>query len=331
MNIFVTGGSGRLGNVLVKKLLSKYPESEVEVLVTPKDKYEEALAGLPLKITEGSILDRPLIKQLTKGKDAVFHLAAKISLFPDKDGSVWKTNVEGTRIIAEESLKVSIGKFIHCSSHHAVEKEPYSSPMDESRPLALEDRTTYHRSKAYAEKIILELVGQGLKAVIINPGTVIGPEDYGPSILGKALIDFFNGKIPFLMNGMSDYADVRDISDGIIAAFEKGRVGERYFLTGHMLSMKEIPTLVRTITGKKLPRNTIPIKMMYTLLPFINALSKLKKEQPLFTKDMLYASQSNPSVLHEKAKKEIGFKPRSTEETFRDSFEWYRKKGWINY
>lgn len=331
MKFLVTGGAGRLGNVVVKKLINQYSDSQISVLLGPGDENSTSLEGLDINLLQGEITDRPLMKKLTEGVDAVFHLAAKISLVPDKDGSVWKTNVEGTRCIAENSLKNGVKRFIHCSSHHAVHKEPYTSPMDENRPLALDDKTVYHRSKAHGEKIVLELVEKGLPAVIVNPGTVIGPDDYDPSILGKALVDFYNKKIPCLMEGLSDYADVRDIASGILAAYEKGRIGERYFLTGHMTSMKELPELIYQTTGKKLSKIILPINLMYLLLPFIQLYSKIMKEEPLFTSDMLYASQSNPVVSHEKAKNELGYHLRPLEETFKDTFNWYKKQGWINY
>ena len=141
---------------------------------------------------------------------------------------------------------------MHCSSHAALEAKPFDEPFDETRRLALNEETVYHRSKAHAEKEILNLVNSGLPAVIVNPGTITGPYDFEPSILGKALIDFIHGKVPFLMEGVSDYADVRDIVNGIIEASKSGRVGERYLLTGEMLPMKKLPGLLSEITGKKL-------------------------------------------------------------------------------
>lgn len=315
--ILVTGGAGRLGNVLVRQLLEQ--GHSVRVLVEQSDERPISLKGLDVELIAGDIRKAASLTPALDQIDIIFHLAAKISLYPDKDGSVWAINVEGTKNIARLALEHSVERFIHCSSHHAVDKHPYSTPMDETRPLAFNDKTGYHRSKAHAEKVILELIDQGLPAVIVNPGTVIGPHDYEPSILGQALLDLSSGKLPVIMEGLSDYADARDIATGMIAAMHKGRIGERYFLTGHLMNMKELSAMIGKVTGKKTPKTILPLWLMYALLPFIQLTAWLKGEKPLFTKDMLYAAQSNPVVLHDKAKQELGFNPRSLEEAFRDT------------
>ena len=325
MKILLTGGDGRLGNVLVRKLLEQ--GHQVKVLLEKSRKNPESLQGLAIEPVYGDILDRNTVAEALEDVEVVYHLAAKISLYPDKDGSTWAINVEGTQNIANLALEKKVKRFIHCSSHHALEKKPYNSPMDETRPLAFKEKSTYHRAKAYAEQIILDLVEKGLPALIVNPGTITGPYDFEPSIFGQALIDMQAGKIPMLMEGLSDYADVRDIADTMVTCLERGRIGERYFLTGDLLNMRELSALVGKITGKKTPKKILPLWVMYMLLPFIQLSAKLKGEKPLFTSDMLHAAQSNPVVSHEKAKQELNFHPRSIEESLRDAFEWYQENG----
>lgn len=323
----VTGATGHLGNVLVRELLRE--GFAVKVLVLPNDPLQIALRGLPVMICYGNVLDKKSLFDALEGVQVVFHLAAKILLAPDKDRSVWQINVEGTRNVANLCLAQNIERFIHCSSHHALQHKPYHLPFDEQRPLALHDRADYHRAKAQAEALILDLVGKGLNAVIVSPGTLIGPYDYQPSIFAKALIDFYSGKIPVLMEGLSDYADVRDVAQGIIAAYRNGSKGERYLLTGWMLSMRDLPALIEQVTGKKMPTRVLPLWVMYMLLPFIKVGAWWKGIPPLFTREMLEASQSNPDVRHEKAAQAFGFQPRSLQESFQDAFAWYKAQGWI--
>ncbi|MGB5374622.1 MAG: NAD-dependent epimerase/dehydratase family protein, partial [Polyangiales bacterium] len=85
--------------------------------------------------------------------------------------------------------------------------------------------------KAIGETIVLDACERGLDAVIVNPGSMIGPHDYEPSMIGAALINMYFGRVPVLLELLSDYVDVRDVADGMISAAEKGRRGERYFLT----------------------------------------------------------------------------------------------------
>ncbi|MDX2306323.1 MAG: NAD-dependent epimerase/dehydratase family protein [Microscillaceae bacterium] len=327
MNAFVTGANGRLGNVVVRHLLEE--GHTVRALVAPHHQDLKSLEGLSLDLIEGDIREISGFESALEGIDWVFHLAAKIALNPDRDGSMFAINTEATRKLAELCLKKDVGRFVYCSSHHALMMKPYNQPVDENRALATREGIDYHRTKALAEVEILQMSEKGLDAVIVNPGTLIGPYDFEPSIFAQAMIDFYKGKIPFLMEGLSDYADVRDVAQAIVQAAKVGKKGERYLLTGWMLEMKDVPGLVQKITGKKMPRRILPLWVMYALLPFIQLSSKLSGKAPLFTKDMLHASQSNPVISHEKARRELGYSPRSLEDTFGDAFAWYKEQGWI--
>mgnify|MGYP000408635233 CR=1 FL=1 len=79
-------------------------------------------------------------------------------------------------------------RLVHTSSHHAVEREPLEQPLTEERPLALDEKCDYHRSKAIGETVVLDACRRGLNATIVNPGSMIGPYDYEPSMIGAALI-----------------------------------------------------------------------------------------------------------------------------------------------
>lgn len=327
MKTFVTGANGRLGNVVVRQLLEQ--GHEVKALIAPNHKNLQSLEGLNVTLIEADIRDTAAIEPALENVEVVFHLAAKIALQPDRDKSMHEINTLATQRLAGLCLQKNIRRFVYCSSHHALMMKPYHEPVDETRALATHEGIDYHKSKALAEVEVLRLLEKGLNAVIVNPGTLIGPYDFEPSIFAKAMIDFYKGKIPFLMHGLSDYADVRDVANAIIQAADRGRSGERYLLTGWMLEMKDLPALVQKLTGKKMPKRLLPIGLMYALLPFIQLGSFLSGKPPVFTRDMLHASQSNPVISHEKARKELGFSPRSLEDTFGDSFAWYKERGWI--
>jgi dihydroflavonol-4-reductase len=233
----VTGASGMLGNTLVRQLLAR--GDRVRALETGSGT-PRSLAGLDVELVRGSVLDASVLGRLVRGVDRVFHLAAKIDLDRDRDGTMHAVNVEGTRKVAAACLDARV-RLVHCSSHAALVKDPLSEPLSESKPLALADPCDYHRSKAQAEKLVLDLVRtQGLDAVVVSPGTVTGPNDFKPSIMGRALIDLYHRRIPVLMEVLSDYVDSRDVVSGMIAAAERGRTGERYLLTGHVLTLREM-------------------------------------------------------------------------------------------
>ena len=324
MIALVTGGGGRLGNVLVRRLVEKGQR----VRVLEPGGVPESLAGLDIEFQSGSVLDSGDVARATDGVDVVFHLAAKIDLSPRKDPMMYRINVDGTRKVVDACLSRGL-RLVHTSSHHAVVREPLDQPLTEDKPLALDEKCQYHRSKAIGETIVLDACERGLDAVIVNPGSMIGPHDYEPSMIGAALIDMYFGRVPVLLELLSDYVDVRDVADGMIAAAERGRRGERYFLTGDVIPIMEMVSLYGELTGAKVPTRALPLWVGWALLPFALAGSAVTKKPAFITADMLRASVSNEVVSHEKASRELGYTIRSLRESLGDAVGWYRERGWL--
>jgi dihydroflavonol-4-reductase len=321
----VTGGGGRLGNVLVRRLL----ENGQQVRVLEPGTLPESLAGLDIEFMSGSVLDTGEVARATDGVDVVYHLAAKIDLRPKKDPMMYIINVDGTRNVVDACLSSEL-RLVHTSSHHALEREPLDQPLTEDKPLALNEKCEYHRSKAIGETIVLDACERGLDAVIVNPGSMIGPHDYEPSMIGAVLIDLYFGRVPVLLEMLSDYVDVRDVADGMIAAAEKGRTGERYFLTGEVIPVREMVSLYGELTGVKVPTRALPLWVGWVLLPFALAGSAVTKKEPFITADMLRASVSNDVVSHDKAHRELGYTVRPLRESLTDAVAWYRQRGWLS-
>ena len=289
----------------------------------------ESLAGLDVEFMSGSVLDTGEVARATDGVDVVYHLAAKIDLSPKKDPMMYIINVEGTRNVVDACLSSGL-RLVHTSSHHALEREPLDQPLTEDKPLALNEKCEYHRSKAIGETIVLDACERGLDAVIVNPGSMIGPHDYEPSMIGAVLIDLYFGRVPVLLEMLSDYVDVRDVADGMIAAAEKGRTGERYFLTGEVIPVREMVSLYGELTGAKVPTRALPLWVGWVLLPFALAGSAVTKKEPFITADMLRASVSNDVVSHDKAHRELGYTVRPLRESLTDAVAWYRERGGLS-
>jgi dihydroflavonol-4-reductase len=322
----VTGASGMLGNTLVRALLER--GDRVRALESSSD-YPRSLEGLDLELVRGSVLDRAALDALVRGVDRVFHLAAKIDLDRDRDGTIRAVNVDGTRNVAEACLEARV-RLVHCSSHAALIKHPLSEPLDETKPLALEDPCDYHRSKAHAERLVLDLArSRGLDAVVVSPGTITGPNDFKPSLMGKALIDLYHRRIPVLMEVLSDYVDSRDVASGMIAASERGRARERYLLTGHVLELKDMVGHWGELTGVRMPKRVLPLWAGWAMLPVTLATARLSGRPPLFTAGVLRASVSNRVVSHAKAREELGFSPRPVRDSLADALAFYRQQGWM--
>lgn len=288
-----------------------------------------ALEGLEIDFRAGSVLDAADVSDAFDGVDRVYHLAAKIDLRPKKDPMMFSVNVDGTRTVVGACLSRGL-RLVHTSSHHAVERRPLDQPLTEDRPLAVNETCDYHRSKAIGETIVLDACRKGLDACIVNPGSMIGPYDYEPSLIGSALIDMYFGRVPVLLDLLSDYVDVRDVAKGMIAAGDKGRTGERYFLTGDVIPILEMVSLYGELTGRKMPSRALPLWFGWALVPFALAGSAITKQDPFITPDMLRASVSNAVVSRDKAERELGYMIRTLRESLTDAVGFYREQGWLD-
>jgi dihydroflavonol-4-reductase len=229
--------------------------------------------------------------------------------------------------VIDASIACGVKKIIHISSTHAVQEEPLDRPMTEDRPYKTEKNYAYDYSKAKGEQIMLEAFrSQRISGVVIRPSSIIGPFDYKPSEMGKALLDIKSNKIPVLPPGGYDFIDVRDVAGAIVTAIEKGRSGEVYLVTGNYYSIKEFTKDVGKVLNSKVPTRTLPFWLMVLVLPFVILFSKLKRASPVFSLESILALKNGHANMdNSKAKDELNLKVRDLSETFTDFFDWNKR------
>ncbi|MBK6930374.1 MAG: NAD-dependent epimerase/dehydratase family protein [Saprospirales bacterium] len=326
MTIALTGASGRIGNVLVRRLLEAGHQLRI---LQRRD--SPALAGLPLQRVQGDLLDPAALSDLARGSEVLVHLAALISIHGARHGRVWQVNVDGTKKVLEACLRQGVRRVVCFSSVHAFSDFPLDGAFDETRPLALDSRMAYQRSKAEALALAMRFAaGRGLEVLALCPTSVIGPGDYGPSLSGQMLIDFYRRKIPLLVPGGFDWVDVRDVAQAAEAALTRGRNGEAYLLSGVYARMPEFARLVETVTGKAVPKYVAPNGLIRLGLPFVAVYARLTGTRPLYTGEALDALQYGSNrISSEKARRELGFSARPLEETVADSYTWFRQNNYL--
>lgn len=322
MKIGITGAAGHLGATICRSLIEK----GYEVIAFVHNDVE-ALKDLPLTIVRGDILDRASLKTFITQCDAVIHAAGAIELSYKFEQKTYDVNVIGTKNILEIAKEVRITKLVYISSVHVFRQKPYDLPLDETRPFVSDDSVFYDQTKRDAHLMAQEAAKNGQDVVVVCPSAVIGPNDYKPSKLGKAIIDIYKGKFPALFKGGFDFVDVRDIADGTIAALEKGRSGETYILSGKYYSLKELSSFVFEAKGVKKNLIALPLTMAYAGLPIIKMLSFLTRKPPLY--DRLYIDvlkDGNKVTSSTKAEEELGYTARSLKETLHDTIHWLKSQ-----
>ncbi len=322
MRAFVTGGSGHVGGNLVRELLSR--DYEVDCLVRSDTR---ALDNLDVNYVNGNMLNPSEMIPLMEGCDVVFHSAAFVAVEKVKEDLMRKINVEGTKSIATAAIDSGVEKMVYFSSIHAFEQEPTSEPLIETRPLVSDPKALpYDRTKAEAQKVVIDSREQGLKVNMLHPTGIIGPYDFKPSRMGKVLSDIANRNMPFAINNGFNWVDVRDVAISAVNCVEHGIDGQNYILPGHWASFSQISLVVKQITGKRTHLVTIPFWMAYLALPFASANSIITGKRPSFSKGSLQAlaiqCRNIPGNL---ATDHLNHVPRPIEETVGDTITWLSK------
>ena len=325
MRIAITGASGHIGTNLCRVLITE--GHEIRALINRTSK---SLDGIPVEKIPGNILDKKSLEPLIAGSDIVIHLAATISIRGANEQDLLSINIIGTKNILEVINKIPVKRFIHFSSIHALIQEPYDEVLDETRPLALKDPILYNRSKAWSEQLVLEAINNGMDGLIINPTSVIGPNDFRPSLVGKAIIQICQNKLPGLIRGGYDWVDVRDIASGTVRAIEKGRTGERYLLSGKWLSLPDLVGIISQYYPIKNNHIIFPYWLAELGVPFLKLYAMLRKADPLYTRESLdIVRHSHRMISADKARKELGYQPRPIETTIKDTIEWFKNNSYL--
>jgi dihydroflavonol-4-reductase len=324
----VTGATGHVGGNLVRALLAE--GRKVRCLVWEGDKDTAAIDGLDVERVPGDVRDQLSLQKAFEGADVVYHLASRISIVGPEGGLVRDINVNGARNVAEACLACNVRRLVHFSSVHARNINRLGEPVDETRERSGgKGCPAYDKSKGDGELEVLAVVERGLDAVIVCPSGIIGRLDFKKSRMGCVFLSLANGTMPAGVVGGFDWVDVRDVVIGAMLAEKLGRKGELYLLTGNYVPMREVMNQFSAIAGRKPPRMDTPMWLARAVAPAALVIANVTGMPALFTPESLCALRANDQLLHSKAEKELGYKPRPFAETLEDTYKWFKEAGFL--
>ncbi len=324
--ILITGATGHIGNVLVRKLFEQ--GEEIRVLIHPRENVEP-LNGLRLDVCCADIRNFGDVQRAVKGCSQVYHLAGLIDISPRTSRLLNDVNIRGTRNVVRACLEEQVDRLLYVSSVHALPEPPLGTPIRESEDFPRSDLPgAYARSKSAATAEVYAGISQGLNAVIAFPTGVIGPYDYRMSEMGR-LVRYFirNAHRPRLMyfDGMYDFVDVRDLVWGLQAIMERGQSGRGYILGGHRLSVRDMFEEIPRILGCNPKLVHMPYLPVKTAAKFVTLYARMNKTKPFFTPYSIDVLRSNSDIDFSRACSELGYRPRPMEETLKDTVDWIQR------
>ncbi|WP_370520454.1 NAD-dependent epimerase/dehydratase family protein [Mangrovimonas sp. CR14] len=261
--ILVTGGTGLVGAHLLYHLVKKGESvraifrSENKLSVTKKvfSYYESNFELLWNQIdwVHADLLDIPKLSEAFKNVEYVYHCAAMVSFDPDCYHQLRKTNIEGTANIVNLCIANNIKKICYVSSVATLGKTPNNTPITEETAWNPEaDNNVYAITKYGAEIEVWRGTQEGLNAVIVNPGVILGGGnwDQGSGIIFKKA---FEGN-KYYTKGGTGYVDVQDVVNIMMLLMSSNIQNETYILVADHLSSHDI--LSKISTYLKIPKPT---------------------------------------------------------------------------
>lgn len=318
----ITGAAGHLGSAILRTL--KNEACEVYALILPSE--QAVIESENIHYIHGDVCKPETLAPLFEAVDAeeviVIHAAGVISISQTVSPLMREVNVEGTRNMLQISKEHHAARFVYVSSVHAIPEAEDGQPIREAARFSADTVDGgYAKTKAEASQLVLDFAENGLPALLVHPSGIIGPYDTGRNHLVQLARDFIDGKLPICVKGGYNFADVRDVAQGCLLAAQKGQIGQSYILSGQYLSISQLLLQVGKLCGKR-PPLTVPMPLARLAAPMIERRAAAKGTRPLYTRYSLYALTSNSNFDNQKARTELGYSPRSLDNTILDMTKW---------
>jgi dihydroflavonol-4-reductase len=333
--VLVTGGTGFLGARLVRALVEQ--GQRVKVLARPTSSLR-GLSGIDpsrLEVVHGDVTIGHTVYRALSGCDRLFHVAAEFKMWDRRPSKILDASIVGTRETLEAARSRGIEKIVVTSSTAAVGASPDETLMDETTPFNRDASGPYILAKWKAEQIALSMARDfGTPIVVVNPSTIMGPGDYKPTPSGELILTYLGWNLPFgvpwAAGGVAT-VDVDDVVKGHLLAMEKGRIGERYILSGDNVTIKQLFETLSEITGLRGPgfRSTRSLAMIGGAAG--EAWGTISGKTPQLTYKLArdYVG-SYVWVSTKKAETELGFSHRPLRSTLARAVLFYLENGYVS-
>lgn len=287
--ILVTGGTGLVGSHLlfhlaqaghvvkaiyrtthrlekVRRLFSYYSEN-------PDNIYHN------IHWIKADLNDLSLLEKAFEDITHVYHCAALISFDPSDFKILQKVNETGTANLVNMCISKRITKLCYVSSIAAIGKSPNSSLVTEDNEWRSSHANPYALTKHLAEMEVWRGTQEGVPAVVVNPGVILGPGfwDYGSGKLFKIAAKGSR----FYPPGGTGFVTVQDVVRMMIELMNSEITNERFIAVAENLSYSQILSRLATCLEVRVPRVKIKIwqlKLLWRIDWLWNKLSGQKRK-----------------------------------------------------
>lgn len=315
--ILVTGGTGLVGAHLLASLVQKEDEicaihrksSNLDAVKEVFSFYfdDVSLQFSKIKWIEADITDVTSLERVFGNITYVYHVAAMVS-FNQKDyHTMRKINIDGTANIVNFCIAQKVKKLCYVSSIAAIDKTSKNGWINETGDWTVEaNNYGYAITKYGAEMEVWRGTQEGLDAVIVNPGIILGSGCWTTSS-GKIFAKVAKG-LSFYTEGVTGYVSVKDVVKSMIQLMESNIKNERYILVAENKSLKNILFMISDAFGKKKPSIKVTDFLAQIVWRVLYIPSKILGFEPILTKQTAKSIHNKYHFSNDKIKQAIDFK-----------------------
>jgi dihydroflavonol-4-reductase len=312
MNVFLTGGTGFIGQSLVARILKR--GWTLKALVRDPDAAAaKAIAVQGVTLVQGDVATAFELTSVLEKSDVLIHSAGVYELGADRATRrrMHDVNVKGTDAMLSAAYAAGVPRVIYVSSVWALGPSGFAPSMSETRDETWNNDgryvSEYHRSKADAHKVALDWRKMGLPLIAAMPNGVIGANDH--SAFGYLLRLMILGGTPIAWgaDGIYSLVEVNTLAEGLCLAAEKGIIGEDYLFCGPSISMGELFSLWARIAGCAAPRWYLPRAFMRPQVAMLEPIQRMMKLPAFLSRDTVDISRAHLDYSSAKAVRELGW------------------------
>jgi UDP-glucose 4-epimerase len=262
--VLVTGGGGAIGSNLADQLVEAGAE-EIVILDNfvrgRRDNLAWALANGPVRLIEGDIRDRPLLRRLMGGVDVVFHLAAiRITQCAEEPRLALEVLVDGTYDVVEAAADAGVRKVV-ASSSASVYGLAEEFPTTESHHPYAND-TLYGAAKVFNEGLLRSFHAmRGLDYVALRYFNVYGPRMDIHGVYTEVLVRWMEriaaGEPPLILGDgrqTMDFVYIGDVARANVLAAQADVTDEVFNVaSGTETSLVELAEMLLRVMDSDLP------------------------------------------------------------------------------
>lgn len=295
--IVVTGASGLVGLHVVQELAKQQHPQTIIALYHSSLPSKELQALATWK--HADILDVQALEEIFSSAQQVYHCAAVVSFNPKEKKLMQQLNIEGTKNVVNACINCGIEKLVHVSSVAALGRIRPGEKISESMNWTEDtSNSEYGKTKYLSEMEVWRGIGEGLKAVIVNPSIILGAGNW--NLGSTAIFKNVYNEFPWYTKGSSGFVSATDVAKIMIALMTSEINAERFIVSAWNETYQKVFNEIAINFQKKKPSKEVTpfIAAIVWRLEYLKML--ITKRNPLITKETAATALTN--VVYDNSK-----------------------------